>query len=73
MEVTCAHEFMHAVQYWYDNRNAFSKAKLKSPNLWLDEAVAVWVEEQFADPGYISAARKEMNMNQSRGNRFIGK
>jgi len=58
MEVTCAHEFMHAVQYWYDNRNAFSKAKLKSPNLWLDEAVAVWVEEQFADPGYISAARK---------------
>jgi len=42
--VTAGHEFCHLVQSLYDPRNSFSKAKLQAPQLWLDEAVAVWSE-----------------------------
>lgn len=57
MRVTAGHEFLHMVQSWYDPRNSWSKAKSAASFLWLDEACAVWVEERFADQGYISSTR----------------
>ena len=51
MRVTAIHEFFHLVQSFYDPRNAYSKAKFRSPTLWLDEATATWIEEKAApDP-----------------------
>jgi len=57
MKKTAVHEFFHVVQSWYDPRNRWSKATGISPNYWLDEASAVWIEERFASPGYISPSR----------------
>jgi hypothetical protein len=58
LKVTAGHEFLHIVESWYDPRNSWAKAKEASNFLWLDEACAVWAEGLFADPGYISSARK---------------
>ncbi|VAX21110.1 hypothetical protein MNBD_IGNAVI01-3089 [hydrothermal vent metagenome] len=56
MKVTAGHEFFHLVQSLYDPRNRFSKAKFKSPHLWLDEASSVWSEEFFGGTsGYVSS------------------
>jgi len=53
--VTAGHEFFHLVQSLYDSRNSFSKAKFQSPNLWLDEACAVWAEGLFSNnTSYVS-------------------
>ena len=58
MRTTAGHEFFHLVQALYDPRNFYSKAKIESPHLWLDEACSVWIEEKFSDlPNYVSAAR----------------
>ncbi|HPR31786.1 MAG TPA: hypothetical protein PLK12_06815 [Prolixibacteraceae bacterium] len=58
LRVTVGHEFFHFVQNLYDKRNRFSKAKLESPQLWLDEASSVWVEEKFSNvTNYISSVR----------------
>ncbi len=54
MKVTAGHEFFHLVQSLYDPRNRFSKAKFQSPNLWLDEACAVWSERLFSNSNYVS-------------------
>lgn len=63
LRLTAAHEFMHFVQNLYDPRNRFSKAKLASPQLWLDEATAVWSESMFtSSTNYISAVRKGNEM-----------
>ena len=58
MRTTAGHEFFHLVQALYDPRNFYSKAKLEAPQLWLDEACSVWVEEKFSDQkDYVSDAR----------------
>jgi hypothetical protein len=55
MRITVGHEFFHLVQALYDRRNRYSKAKLAAPQLWLDEATAVWIEEKFSsDTKYTS-------------------
>ena len=58
MRITAGHEFFHLVQALYDPRNFYSKAKLSSPYLWLDEACSVWIEEKFTvEQGYVSPTR----------------
>jgi len=58
LRTTAGHEFFHLVQALYDPRNAYSRAKLKAPHLWLDEACAVWAEELFSDnDNYVSPVR----------------
>jgi len=55
LKVTAGHEFFHLVQALYDPRNRFSKARLFTPHLWLDEASAVWAEEYFSsNSNYVS-------------------
>jgi hypothetical protein len=59
MKITAGHEFIHFYQFLNDPRNFFSKAKLQSPYLWVDEAVAVYYESYFAgDDTYISPVRR---------------
>ena len=54
MKTTAGHEFFHLVQSFYDPRNSYSKAKFKTPHLWLDEAMSVWSEELFVTGNYVS-------------------
>jgi len=49
LRLTAGHEFFHFVQSLYDPRNRYSKAKFRSPNLWLFEASSVWSEAFFSD------------------------
>ena len=66
LRITAGHEFLHLVQTLYDPRNRFSKAKFASPQLWIDEATAVWAESLFTSTsGYISTIRagNEMSPN----------
>ena len=48
ISVTAGHEFFHLVQLLYDTRNFYSKSKAKGPNLWIEEACAVWSEAFFS-------------------------
>ncbi|MBN1293196.1 MAG: hypothetical protein JXB48_15265 [Candidatus Latescibacteria bacterium] len=58
LRITTGHEFFHLVQAFYDPRNSYSRAKLEAPQLWLEEACAVWSEELFTDQGdYVSPVR----------------
>jgi hypothetical protein len=41
LEVTAGHEFYHAIQFGYDVKE----------DVWLKEATATWMEEQFYDAG----------------------
>ena len=50
IRTTLAHEFFHVVQYLYDPRNRISRATT-APNLWFDEATAVYLENYFASAG----------------------
>lgn len=54
LRVTTGHEFFHLVQDLYDSRSTWQKAKQESallgngaPQMWLDEAMAVWAENFF--------------------------
>jgi hypothetical protein len=42
---TLIHEYFHMVQACYDPRCAFVQAKYNAPQLWIDEASAVWIEK----------------------------
>ncbi len=58
IRVTAGHEFFHLVQYLYDSRNRYSKAKFEPTHQWLNEACAVWSEEKFSDQSnYVSPVR----------------
>ena len=54
LKVTAGHEFFHLVQDLYDPRSTWEKVKGESaligegaPQIWLDEAMAVWSEKFF--------------------------
>ncbi len=57
LKTTAIHEFFHFVQYLYDSRNVYSRAKLQSQHHWFNEACSVWSEELVAYPNYISDVR----------------
>jgi len=57
MKVASIHEFFHIVQYLYDNRNFFSKAKFKPTHFWFNEACSVYSEELVMGPNYVSDVR----------------
>jgi hypothetical protein len=50
LQSTAGHELFHAVQFTYDPRFAYFKAKDPLPALWFDEAAAVWYESYAIDP-----------------------
>jgi len=53
IRTTAAHELFHVVQHLMDKRNRISRL-VSSPDLWLDEATAVYMESHFAyNPDYI--------------------
>jgi hypothetical protein len=53
-----AHEFFHFVQFLYDPRSAYDKARNVAAHTWVMEAGSVWCEELLAteDEGYVSDA-----------------
>lgn len=53
LQRTLIHEYFHMVQATYDPRSAFVQAKYNAPQLWIDEATAVWIEK-FASGGTTS-------------------
>lgn len=54
VRTSMAHEFFHFVQGIYDSRNRVARATT-SPDLWLDEATATYLETHFATtPNYTS-------------------
>ena len=58
LSTTAGHEFFHLVQYLYDPRNAYNRAKFAPTHHWLNEACAVWAEEKFTDTSnYVSTVR----------------
>ncbi|MGA1791890.1 MAG: hypothetical protein ACMUIM_10415, partial [bacterium] len=48
MKITAAHEFFHAIQYFYDDWNDYS--------IWWEENTAVWMEDEVFDnvDGYLN-------------------
>ncbi len=48
MKITAAHEFFHAIQYYYDDWN--------NDCIWWEENTAVWMEDEVFDPvdGYLN-------------------
>ncbi|MGD9546676.1 MAG: hypothetical protein AB7V45_03910 [Candidatus Krumholzibacteriia bacterium] len=63
MRTTCAHEFFHIVQGFYDPRAPMIQADGPSRHYWLDEAAAVWSEEFFTSvTDYVSPVRNSHQM-----------
>ncbi|MCX6831215.1 MAG: hypothetical protein NT028_03660 [candidate division Zixibacteria bacterium] len=49
VQVTMAHEFFHAIQFWYDAREACTDASCSKVNPYWMEMSAVWMEEETYD------------------------
>jgi len=49
LQVTIAHEFFHAIQFWYDAREACTNANCSKQNPYWMEMSAVWMEEETYD------------------------
>jgi len=60
LQVTIAHEFFHAIQFWYDASEACTDANCSKLNPYWMEMSAVWMEEETYDNvndyyGYLSS------------------
>ena len=65
---TAGHEFFHLVQELYDPRYVTSRILFNGPQLWLEEACAVWSEEKFTDSqNYVSVIRQGHEMSPFNG------
>ena len=58
LELTAGHELLHFCQYFYDPRSVYARGTVGSPQRWLDEATAVYIEDYYApSEEYCSSAR----------------
>lgn len=48
MKKTIIHELCHLSQAYFDNRTCLIKGMTANPFLWMDEAVATWVERMYS-------------------------
>jgi len=69
LRATCGHEFLHFVQNIYE----FSAPDIEPEQAWLQEAMAVWIEEKYANtPNYYSSSFKNREYHFLNGIQYSG-